>query len=152
MNVAEAPEYMAYYGTHVFSNSYEQPSWYMPANDNAEDSGPWYQKDNIVEAMQPCAADRHVSYRSFGCTDTEFAWMQQVQGNTCHICEKTFVRHATLLSHLHVHTKERPYQCKTCGKMFTQSNVLVSHIRIHSGEKPFRCRFCDRSFSQVLYV
>ncbi|XP_070541668.1 uncharacterized protein [Ptychodera flava] len=64
MNVAEAPEYMAYYGTHVFSNSYEQPSWYMPANDNAEDSGPWYQKDNIVEAMQPCAADRHVSYRS----------------------------------------------------------------------------------------
>lgn len=66
----------------------------------------------------------------------------------CHICGKSYVRPATLRSHVKSHSGEKPYQCSICHKSFTQATNLTAHLRTHSGEKPFTCRVCHRGFSQ----
>lgn len=67
---------------------------------------------------------------------------------SCHICGKTYVRPATLRSHMKSHSGEKPYQCSICHKSFSQATNLTAHLRTHSGEKPFTCRVCHRGFSQ----
>jgi uncharacterized Zn-finger protein len=66
----------------------------------------------------------------------------------CPICAKVFSNNTQLVTHLRVHTKERPYTCEHCGKSFTQKSTLNRHARVHTGERPFRCSQCFKSFAQ----
>jgi len=65
----------------------------------------------------------------------------------CDICQRTFLRRCSLISHLASHSKNRPYQCTFCQRSFAHHTNLVNHMRIHRSEKPYQCDHCHKSFA-----
>ncbi|XP_076032625.1 uncharacterized protein LOC143020278 [Oratosquilla oratoria] len=66
----------------------------------------------------------------------------------CPFCGKEFKTKDHVISHIRVHTGERPYPCDVCGKRYRQRIDIIRHMRIHTGEKPFTCENCGASFNQ----
>ncbi|KAK8724915.1 hypothetical protein OTU49_010976 [Cherax quadricarinatus] len=66
----------------------------------------------------------------------------------CPFCTRNFKTKDHLISHIRVHTGERPYPCDVCGKRYRQRIDITRHMRIHTGEKPFTCGLCNASFNQ----
>ncbi|XP_063368807.1 zinc finger protein 85-like [Cydia amplana] len=61
----------------------------------------------------------------------------------CAVCDYQCATKSRLVSHLRVHTKERPYKCKECNKGFTEPCSLTKHMNMHKGVKPYKCLWCE---------
>uniref|UniRef100_A0A6B2EC09 Putative homeobox transcription factor sip1 n=1 Tax=Phlebotomus kandelakii TaxID=1109342 RepID=A0A6B2EC09_9DIPT len=72
------------------------------------------------------------------------------QGNVvlCKFCGKSFPDVSTLITHLPVHTGDRPFKCEFCGKAFKLRHHMKDHCRVHTGERPFKCSMCGKTFSR----
>lgn len=66
----------------------------------------------------------------------------------CKFCGKTFPEVNSLITHLPVHTGDRPFKCEFCGKAFKLRHHMKDHCRVHTGERPFRCSICGKTFSR----
>ncbi|KAG5684655.1 hypothetical protein PVAND_013873 [Polypedilum vanderplanki] len=66
----------------------------------------------------------------------------------CKFCGKSFPDVSSLITHLPVHTGDRPFKCEFCGKAFKLRHHMKDHCRVHTGERPFRCQMCGKTFSR----
>lgn len=67
--------------------------------------------------------------------------------HTCNVCNKKFAWSSILVTHMWIHTGEKSYTCNVCNRQFSKSSNLVTHMRIHTGEKPYTCNVCNEQFS-----
>lgn len=60
------------------------------------------------------------------------------QGNVvlCKFCGKSFPDVSSLITHLPVHTGDRPFKCEFCGKAFKLRHHMKDHCRVHTGRCP----------------
>uniref|UniRef100_A0A3Q2DNG9 C2H2-type domain-containing protein n=1 Tax=Cyprinodon variegatus TaxID=28743 RepID=A0A3Q2DNG9_CYPVA len=65
---------------------------------------------------------------------------------SCTICNKRFTLESNLTKHTR-YTGEKPFYCTICSKQFTLKGNLTERIRIHTGEKPFYCTICSKQFT-----
>lgn len=58
------------------------------------------------------------------------------QGNVvlCKFCGKSFPDVSSLITHLPVHTGDRPFKCEFCGKAFKLRHHMKDHCRVHTGK------------------
>ncbi|XP_077295613.1 uncharacterized protein LOC143917875 [Arctopsyche grandis] len=67
---------------------------------------------------------------------------------TCKICNETFARHFTLVSHMSVHFPN--YVCHICSKFYITKRSLGNHIRRHQQCLiPQTCQVCNKTYKGI---
>ncbi|XP_063704974.1 zinc finger protein 135-like isoform X2 [Culicoides brevitarsis] len=101
--------------------------------------------------VQPSASSEPMELQESS-TEMEFpmATGSNEQGNLvlCKFCGKNFPDVSSLITHLPIHTGDRPFKCEYCGKAFKLRHHMKDHCRVHTGERPFRCGMCGKTFSR----
>lgn len=70
----------------------------------------------------------------------------------CKLCDKEFLYKSNYLTHLRIHSSEKPFKCSQCNSRFTQSSNLYRHMKLHKTGRPIKVRTVKNEFriSQVL--
>eukprot|EP00095_Tigriopus_kingsejongensis_P005837 snap_masked-scaffold425_size175135-processed-gene-0.17 protein:Tk05837 transcript:snap_masked-scaffold425_size175135-processed-gene-0.17-mRNA-1 annotation:"zinc finger protein glis3-like" len=91
--------------------------------------------------------DTHMETKK-GCDELPCLWQD------CPRKLKPFNAKYKLLTHMRVHTKEKPYKCEHegCDRAFARLENRKIHFRSHTGDKPFSCKYakefnCSKKFS-----
>lgn len=59
----------------------------------------------------------------------------------CKFCGKSFPDVSSLITHLPVHTGDRPFKCEFCGKAFKLRHHMKDHCRVHTGNVQMKFKF-----------
>lgn len=109
------------------------------------------QRPSLLEPLEPpdgsmeiefaaMAAATAMAAASGGCSNSTSggsgASSNNDQGNVvlCKFCGKSFPDVSSLITHLPVHTGDRPFKCEFCGKAFKLRHHMKDHCRVHTGE------------------
>jgi DNA-directed RNA polymerase subunit RPC12/RpoP len=71
---------------------------------------------------------------------------------TCATCRKSFADKCTLARHMKIHIDDKPHSCDTCGKAFVRKGQLINHVRVHTGDRPYKCATCRKTFATKGYL
>lgn len=86
---------------------------------------------------QPSASSEPMELQESLSADMEFpiATGSNEQGNLvlCKFCGKNFPDVSSLITHLPIHTGDRPFKCEYCGKAFKLRHHMKDHCRVHTG-------------------
>ncbi|KIO19604.1 hypothetical protein M407DRAFT_30756 [Tulasnella calospora MUT 4182] len=62
-------------------------------------------------------------------------------GHICQVCSRVFARATDVKRHVNaVHLGLRKFACPICGRGFAQKGGMVTHMNIHTGNRPYQCR------------
>ena len=53
------------------------------------------------------------------------------------------------VTHVLVHTRNKPHACSKCDKVFLHKSKLHKHELFHTGKKPHACSKCDKGDKSI---
>ena len=65
-------------------------------------------------------------------------------GHTCGTCNRRFLTHAILQTHIQERHQQNTYTCNTCGRQYRTASQLHQHMAAH-----FKCDICDKPFPTI---
>lgn len=124
------------------------------ADVNSPDTGSYiclwmecHEEFDAQKALVDHISDNHMENKK-GCEEFPCLWKD------CSRKFKAFNAKYKLITHMRVHTKEKPYLCtyENCNRAFARSENRKIHVRSHTGQKPFSCKYaaefnCTKKFS-----
>uniref|UniRef100_A0A336MS81 CSON006285 protein n=1 Tax=Culicoides sonorensis TaxID=179676 RepID=A0A336MS81_CULSO len=98
--------------------------------------------EQTTYVAQSVSSHEHMDLQEGIVADMEFpiATGSNEQGNLvlCKFCGKNFPDVSSLISHLPIHTGDRPFKCEYCGKAFKLRHHMKDHCRVHTDLTDFR--------------
>uniref|UniRef100_A0A8C5PBA2 C2H2-type domain-containing protein n=1 Tax=Leptobrachium leishanense TaxID=445787 RepID=A0A8C5PBA2_9ANUR len=99
--------------------------------------------------QENCPANNTENHRIQDCTAGSVRVENGVRSSICTYCSKEFKNPSYLVTHIRIHTHEKPFKCPQCFRAFAAKGSLTDHLKTHTGIKAFKCDFCMKRFNRL---